>query len=456
MPAERAQEPWEALHALIASADPDQLLAFLGTLPPAETACAISRLSAADQRRLLTLLDPADAAEVIEDVSGTQAADLLESLAPRQAAAIVDQMASDRQADVLGGLPDENAEAILRAMPPEEAEDVRQLLTYPADTAGGIMITEHLAYRQDMRVSDVLGDLQAGRDTYADYHVQYLYVVDEAGTLRGVLRVHDLLFAPRVAPLSAVMMPEPLKVRTDTTVDELRQFFVQHRLLGVPVVDDGERLVGVVLPEAVEEASREQADRQLLSVSGIIGGEEFRTMPLVLRSGRRLSWLSLNIVLNLIAASVIAVYQDTLAAAIALAMFLPIISDMSGCSGNQAVAVSMRELTLGLVRPHEIGRVLGKEIGVGVINGVVLGGLLAGVAVLWQGNPWLGLVVGGALVANTIVAVSLGGSLPLLLRRFGLDPALVSGPILTTVTDMCGFFLVLSLATSLLPRLVRS
>ncbi len=171
-------------------------------------------------------------------------------------------------------------------------------------------------------------------------------------------------------------------------------------------------------------------------------------MPTSLRSRRRLSWLSINILLNIVAASVIAFYQETLSQVIALAVFLPIISDMSGCSGNQAVAVSMRELSLGLVKPHEIVWVWLKEVSVGLINGIALGFLIAAVAWIWQGNPVLGAVVGIAMMLNTIIAVSLGGTLPLLMRRMNLDPALASGPILTTVTDMCGFFLVLSLASA--------
>ena len=157
--------------------------------------------------------------------------------------------------------------------------------------------------------------------------------------------------------------------------------------------------------------------------------------------------------LNVIAASVIAFYQDTLPAAIPRAVFLPMVSDMSGCSGNQAVAVSMRELSLGLLRPNEYLRVLVKEASLGLINGVALGVMLGGVAWLWKGNPFLGLVVGGALAANTLVAVSLGGLIPLLLKRLRLDPALVSSPLLTTITDMCGFFFVLSFASLLLNRL---
>jgi magnesium transporter len=365
----------------------------------------------------------------------------------------VEELPSDLQADLLGQLENEETEAILLRMPRQEANEVRQLLAYPEDTAGGVMITEYLAYRDDQTVSDVREDLQRNRERYADYHVQYLYVSDAAGSLVGVLRMRDLLFPSGSASLRSLMIRDPLQVGVHMRIEQLARFFIEHKLFGVPVVDAEGLLVGVVLPGSVEEAMRKRADRQFLNLSGIIGGEEFRTMPLAVRSGRRLSWLSINIVLNIVAASVIAIYQDTLAAAITLAVFLPMISDMSGCSGNQAVAVSMRELTLGLVRPNEILRVLLKESSLGIINGLVLGSLLGGLALLWKGNPYLGLVVGGALAANTILSVSLGGLLPLALKRFGLDPALVSGPILTTVTDMCGFFLVLSMATTLLPWL---
>ena len=154
------------------------------------------------------------------------------------------------------------------------------------------------------------------------------------------------------------------------------------------------------------------------------------------------------------AASVIAGYQDTLSAVISLAVFLPIISDMSGCSGNQAVAVSMRELTLGVIKPVDVFYVWRKELAVGLINGLVLGVLLGVTAYLWQGNVALSLVVGIALALNSLVAVSIGGAVPLLLRRFGKDPALASGPILTTLTDMCGFFLVLKFATFAMAHLL--
>jgi magnesium transporter len=454
MPKNMMKRPWETLSEILAANDVERLKTFILDLSSSETARAISRLSSQEQNKLLTILEPGDAADVIEGVSDTQAVDLIEDLPVESAAAIVDEIPSDRQADLLAELDRKDAEAILKEMSPEEAEDVRRLLTYDPDTAGGLMITEFLAYQEKDRVRDVLRDLQANRETYKDYHVQYLYVKDRGGKFSGVLRMHDLLFAPEDAVLNTFMIREPLHIPTTATIAKLRQFFDEHKLFGVPVVDPKDRLVGVVLPRAVKEASLKRAQRQFLGFSGIIGGEEFRTMPLMVRLSRRLSWLSINIFLNVIAASVIAYYQDTLAAVIALAVFLPMISDMSGCSGNQAVAVSIRELTLGLIRPNEIFRVIMKEVGLGALNGLALGILLGSVAVLWKGNPTLGLVVGGALMANTVVAVILGGSLPLALRLIRLDPALVSSPILTTVTDMCGFFLILSFATAVLPRLV--
>jgi magnesium transporter len=261
------------------------------------------------------------------------------------------------------------------------------------------------------------------------------------------------LLSPKNKPIAQLMIPNPLRVQVDTSLQELQQFFNQHAFFGVPVVDHKEVLVGVVRRASVIEAAKKQNKQIFLKFAGIVGGEEFRTMPLLTRSSRRLSWLSINIVLNIIAASVIAFYQDTLEKAITLAVFLPIISDMSGCSGNQAVAVSIRELTLGLVRPRELWRVLVKESSVGIVNGLVLGGLLGSAALLWRGNPYLGLVVGTALAVNTIVAVCLGGLIPMILRGMKMDPALASGPLLTTVTDMCGFFLVLSLATTMLLKL---
>jgi magnesium transporter len=378
---------------------------------------------------------------------------LIEHLDPQAAAAIVDELPSSEQADLLGDLTPGDAEAVLAAMAPEEAEDARRLSQYADDVAGGLMVSEYLSYPEHSSVGDVVEDLRTNADQYSDYEIQYAYVCDTDGLLTGVLRLRDLLLAEQTRPIAQLMIRQPLSVRDDTSLDELADLFDRHHFLGVPVTDEAGRLIGVIQKSAVDEAWSDRNDSDFLKSQGIVGGEEIRTMPLMRRSRRRLAWLSVNILLNIVAASVIALYQDTLSSVIALAVFLPIISDMSGCSGNQAVAVSMRELSLGLVRVDELWRVWFKEISVGLINGATLGLLIGGVGWLWKGNPFLGLVVGFALCLNTMVAVSIGGTVPLIMKRWKMDPAIASGPILTTVTDMCGFFLVLGTATLLLPWL---
>ncbi len=444
---------WEILRELIASDNRLEVTSFIETLSPPETARAISRLTGEEQHHLFSLLSPGDAADIMEDISEEQAADLVEGMSSQRAASIMEELASDHLVDVLNEVDEGTTQAILEQMDSEGADEARKLLEYSPDCAGGLMIAEYLAYNAESTIGDVIDDLQAKKGSYADFHVQYFYVVDDQKILVGVLRVHDLVFPARDTRLKEVMIPNPLYIQDRAPLKELQIFFEEHHLFGVPVVSQHRRLLGVLLPTDVEEEVNKQKTKTFLRISGIVGGEEFRTMPIFSRSSRRLSWLSMNIVLNIVAASVIALYQDTLAAVITLAVFLPMVSDMSGCSGNQAVAVSMRELSLGLVRPGELFWVMAKEAKVGIINGIVLGILLGSIAYLWKSNIWLGVVVGGALAANTLVSVLLGGMLPLILKRLKLDPALVSSPLLTTVTDMCGFFFVLSFAAAVLPKL---
>lgn len=447
------REPWVELKALVKAGDPQALVAFIDDLPPQEIGRSLSRLTEEMQTSVLNMIGPEEAADLLEHLSEAQAVEILDDLPPDQAAAIVDELPSDEQADILGELEEGEAAAILERMDPEEAADARRLLQYSHDTAGGIMHTEYLCYAASATVEDVIQDLRSKWEEYADYNVQYAYISDVRNKLVGVLRFRDLLLSEPVTRLQDLMIPDPISVAGGMPLEELIGLFNENNFIAVPVVEEGGVLIGVVLRSDARQAAGERATENFLKVSGLVGEEELRSMPMFTRSSRRLSWLSINIILNVIAASVIAMYQETLSAVIALAVFLPIISDMSGCCGNQAVAVSIRELSLGLVKPYELFRVFVKEISVGLMNGLCLGLLLASVAWLWKGNPWLGFVVGGALMVNTIVAVVLGGLIPLILKRMKMDPALASGPILTTVTDMCGFFFVLSFATALLPKL---
>jgi magnesium transporter len=448
------QRPWEVLDDLLVAGDAAQVEKFLDGLTPAETALAVSRLVESKRTELLSILSAEEVADMLVELPDEQAADLIEEMPVRAAAEVVELMPADVQADLLANLGRHDVEAILDAMPAEGATRARELLRFAEDTAGGLMTVRYLAYRESATVDRVVSDLRANVEKYSDYEVQYAYVVSPQGQLLGVLPMRDMLLAQGSRTIREVMIARPIHVTTDTPLERLLELFEDHAsFIGIPVTDGKDRLVGVVQRAAVLEAAEHRADDSFLKLSGIVGGEEFRSMPLHQRALRRLSFLAPNILLNMLAASVIAIYQGTLEAAIALAVFLPIISDMSGCSGNQAVAVSIRELSLGLIRPGEFVRVFAKEASLGLFNGLILGLLLGGVAVLWKGNWYLGAVVGSALMLNTILSVILGGSIPLLLRRLRVDPALASSPILTTVTDMCGFFLVLSFASTVLMRL---
>jgi magnesium transporter len=443
------------LVAALAAKDANAISQYLDAVEPTQTVHDISHLSEADQSKLLTTLSWEQAANLIDELPEEQAARMITRLTVDDAAAIIAEMPSHEQADVIARLSAEEASAILAAMPHDEASETRRLMSYPPDSAGGLMINEFLAYSDDRTVNDVLNDLRVHAFRYRKFDVQYAYVTSADGALVGVLRLRDLVLSSHDDLLAAVMIRNPLNVRDTARLETLERFFDRHTLFGVPAVDANGKLVGVVRSADVEQAAAERSSRSFLKFMGIVGGEELRTMPLRVRSMRRLSWLSVNIVLNIVAASVIAAHQDTLSAVIALAVFLPIISDMSGCSGNQAVAVSMRELALGFVNPSDLWRVLGKEAALGIINGIALGILLGLVGWIWQGNYVLGAVVGTALAANTLLAVCFGGSIPLVLKGMGQDPALAAGPILTTITDMAGFFLVLSLAGAVLPYLTH-
>ncbi|WP_153556012.1 magnesium transporter [Roseimaritima sediminicola] len=448
-----SQRPWEQVLRLSLENRPQELISRLDELSTADQALVLSRLDERQRQQVLEALPPDGAAEWIQNLNEAQAADVIGTLEASTAAAIVHSLPSDDQADVLGDLSAEQAEAILDALPQDEALAVRELTSFADDVAGGLMIREVLRFDVQMTVAEVIEQLLANEEEYRDLDVWYGYVCDGTGRLIGVLPMRNLLFVNRSAAVRDVMIADPLALPETAPLEELVEFFDTHAFLGVPVVDSRGILKGVVHREAVDHESVRAAESDYLKSQGIVGGEELRTMPVWLRARRRLSWLSINVLLNIGAAAVIALFQDTLQAVIALAVFLPIISDMSGCSGNQAVAVTMRELSMGLIRPAELLRVWGQELSVGLINGTALGALVAAVAVVFKGNPYLGVVVGVALFANTIIAVSIGGTVPMVLKRFGFDPAVASGPLLTTVTDMCGFFLVLGLATMMLAQL---
>lgn len=449
-----ATQPWEVLAQIIESGDAQHLAMFVPLLPPEDTAYTINQLTEAQQTAFWSMLGsvrPEFAADLFEHFSDEHAADMIEQLEPSAAAAIFDEMDSDEQTDVLAELDEQDADAILQKMDPEEARDVRERLAYPEDTAGGLMITEYLAYRSDRTVQSVIADLREHSDEYASYESRYVYVIDDRDRLVGIVAMRSLVFAAPDRRLIEVAMQTPMTVRDSADLDELENLFDRVDYSALPVVDEEGVLCGIVQRAHVQEALHERSTEAFRMGFGIIGGEELRSMPVSSRWARRLTFLIPNLMLSALAVSIIGAYDHIIEQITVLAVFLPLVANLSGAAGNQAVAVSIRELTLNLIMPRDVMRVVWKELLIGAANGLAIGSILCGAVWLTQGQIWpLAVVVGGAYAINSVLAVCMGGILPLILKALKVDPAMMSSPILTTLTDMGSFAVTLSLAAAAL------
>ncbi|MBL4702222.1 MAG: magnesium transporter [Phycisphaeraceae bacterium] len=368
-------QPWDRLEELVIAQNSDELRLFWRTLTSSELTRAVSRMDVDKQLLLMRLLDPEDAADLLDELPHIQAADILEDMPAAEVAAIVDELDSDERVDVLAELDDDDAAAILEQMDPEEAEDVRDRVKYDSNTAGGLMITEYLSFPKDTKVTDLLADLRSHVEEYQEFDIRYIYVVEsrEQPRLLGVVRFKDIVLSPGDVNLIDIRMLEAKSVSAVSDLDDLEHFFDRHDFSATPVVDHDDLMVGAVLRSAVQEAVGDRADKNFMRFGGIITGEELRTMPAGQRAMRRMAFLLPVFMLSTASASVIGLFEDTIRDVTVLAMFLPLVAGLSGCSGNQAVAVSVRELALGLSTKSDVIRVLFKELVVGLLIGCVMG-----------------------------------------------------------------------------------
>lgn len=445
---------WHALEEALQASDAFKTKEVLDSLDAEDQARAVSRLTAEKREWLIETLACEDFARLLDELPEAQSIELLETLPSEKTAPAVGYLPPETGSRLLRELEKSESEEILAEI--EDAKSLEELtsrLEYEEGCAGSLMRGSPVTFPETLTVTELLDDLREHSEDYSDRDILYLYVVDAQQKLTGVLQLRQLLWSSRSLKLKDLMIQKPLSVSDRTDFHDLAEIFQKKPFLGLPVIDEEGRLLGIVPRDTVQRETSDEQTELYLQSQGIVDGEELRSMPLLSRCRKRLTWLAPNIVLNLAAASVIAANEATLQEVIALAVFLPIVSDMSGCSGNQAVAVSIRELTIGILRPSDFLRVVFKEGLVGLINGTLLGILLGVVAAIWKGNLFLGGVVAVALALNTVLSVLLGGLVPLFLKSRKVDPALASGPILTTCTDMCGFFLVLSLASAVLEKL---
>jgi len=414
--------------------DPDATRALFGILSPDEAVALVTALT-----------DAAKAREVLLWLPRGQSGPILGSLEPARAAGLIAGLPSDERADLLAALDEDRRGAIQAALPADARADAAKLLTYPPDSAGGLMETEFLSYPASSSVRDVIHDIRAHREKYAAIGVQYVYLLDEARRLLGVAPIRDLMLAPEDAALRSLVRRAPASVRDTLTTREVAATFDEHPFMALPVVNEEGAMLGVVTRADATESEHLEAEDDYRVSQGIVGGEELRSLPVTTRLRRRSAWLAVNLVLCLGGAAIVALHQDTLAKAIVVAAILPVISATSGNAAMQAAAVSIRELTLGIIDPGAWRRVLVHELALAALMAVPLGGAVAGMAYAW-GAPWtIGLAVGLAMALNALVAIGVGASCPLVLRRLHVDPALASGPISTTLADVSGFALTLTL-----------
>lgn len=445
----------DELDALLESGDGREVAAFIRRLPPGETSLTITHLREEDQDRFWKLLISADselAADLVEHFPDDYAEDLLGDMDLDVAARFLDRIDSDDQYEILSRLDETLSEEILARMTAVEARDVERRLQYDRFSAGGMMMTEILVYPANHPRRHIVNDLRKNYERHRSYEHRYLFEVDAEGKLAGTIPMRKFAYAPMDADRKTLYSRRIEPVEATTPLDEVRATFdrVDHSVL--PVVDDRGVLRGAITRAAIQEAVAKRQEEQLMQFGGLISGEELRIMPFGGRCLKRLSFLLPSIVLSYLAVSVIALYEPVIHELTILAVFLPMVANLSGAAGNQAVAVSIRELTLGLIDKDHLLRVLGKEVVLGFLNGMAVGIVLGGITWLMQpeGDWRLPAVIAVSYTGSSVIAVCVGGSLPLLLKRLGVDPAMLSSPVLTTLTDMASFFLVLSLAGAFL------
>jgi magnesium transporter len=442
----------QRLRSLILKNDLESIKVLLESVGHYDAAWALGRFPVEERTRMLSLLSAQTGARIFEELAMPLQVQLLRLGRLPVLEEILRHLDSDDAADVLGALEPAEKERWLATLPSQEKTEAQSLLAYASDTAGGLMAKEYVSVPVTLTAGEVVNRLQAMAPSFEHMRVTYVYAVDDAGVLKGVLPMRDLALRPRETPVASFMVTAVATMPAGASKREVAELFRERNLLALPVVTEDHKLVGIITADDVMDVIQELANEEMLKISGV-SLEESRERPIATTIRGRFSWLALNILLNLISASVIAFYEHTLQAVIALAFFLPIISDMSGTSGMQAVVVSVRDLALQRILPRDYFRVLRYEITIGFLNGLALGAIIGIVAYLLKGIPMLGAVVALSLWINTVISVIVGGVIPLALKRLGFDPALSSGPILTTVTDMMGFFILLSLATFWLPWL---
>ena len=443
------------------SADPDRVewmvdLVRNGEIPvfvrrahdfePADLADVLAALDEDERVAVVQALPPELSSQALAELpEDAHAEDTLAALSPERAAQIVEELEDDDAADILQEMEPHTQERILQEV--EDRAEVERLLRYDEETAGGRMTTHLVSVRDTATAAEALEEIRRQAEEVEDFY--QVFVVDEDRRLVGLLPFKSLVVSRPERRIRDLMAPADITVKPDLDQEEVARVMARYNLPSVGVVDDSGRLLGRVTFDDVIDVVEAETTEDLLKFGGVSPDEELAAeWTASVRS--RLPWLYVNLLTAFLAGGVVYFFRETVQRTVVLAVWMPIIAGMGGNAGTQALAVTVRRLALGLIPRHRFVRVVGKEMLVGVTNGLAIGLVVGGVAALMGEQPTLGLVVFLAMAVNLFIAGFAGAFIPLVLERLGIDPAIASSIFVTTFTDTLGFLLLLGLAGWLL------
>ena len=440
------------IDALLRDGQRGMVLNLVADLHPADLARLIRHLPEDTAESLFNWLPDEQAGAVLPEMERARRADFLDDWETHEIVSVLDEIDSDDAADVLGDLPDEVAQAVLPRL--EDAHEVQALLHYPEDTAGGLMQNEFVAVPATATVGETTEELRRCAEEVDPVYA--VYVHDDVGKLVGVVDLKRLLLAPSHVAIATIMVGEPTAVVPELDQEEVARIMERYDLVTLPVVSAGGRMLGRITIDDIVDVIREEAEEDLQRASGIAGDEEFSASVFAVSKGR-LIWLMIGLVGAMLSGLVIRGFEGALEAAAVLAMFIPIVMAMAGNAGIQSSAIAVQGLASGDLWSSDVPRRIGKELAVALINGVALA-LALGALVAAMGTAGLlgeaatirlALTAGFSLLIVIVLATVLGAVIPLLLDRVGIDPALATGPFITTSNDIIGLAVFFTVASVL-------
>jgi magnesium transporter len=428
-------------------ADPQRLPGLRGKLEalhPADIAYFLEALPFEERLALWDLVKAERDGEILVEVSDAVRESLIASMNSQELVAAAETLEADELADIAPDLPASVMEEVVQSLPAEERERLRAALSYPEGSVGALMDFDHVAVRDDVTLEAATRYLRR-MDELPD-HTDQLFVVDREQNLKGTLPLGRLIVSDLELGVASVMVPESVKLSPQDPAEDAANAFERYDLVSAPVVDASGRLVGRLTVDAVVDYIRERSAESQLAEAGL-SQEEDVFAPVLDSFKNRWAWLALNLVTAFIASRVIGAFEHSIAQLVALAALMPIVAGIGGNSGNQTITMIVRALALGQIQGPYWAKLLAKEIGVALLNGVVWGTLLGAMAYAFYGSVALGGVMALAMLLNLVLAALMGVAVPWLRARLGKDPAVGSSVLITAVTDSGGFFIFLGLAT---------